>query len=414
MAFALDNTIEYWNLRFRSGPAGKFLLWWAGELKQILPVSWQQRLQRATRRVTFVAGADSLTVGVDENHLVRVLETVAIEADATLQGRQIRGLLERNDLLEVPRFLLLDASRVLRKKLVLPRAAEANLRQVLSFEMDRQTPFRAAEVYYDWKMLESEHDGGHVHLELFVTPRRAVEASAEMLNARGLALSGIDVLDQGEPLGLNLLPLENRLRVVNPKTRLNYGLAAVALVLLVVVMAQSLNLRVERVELLEEAIAEVQDEARLVQRLRQQVMETSEAASFLTVRRSNSPMAIELLAGITRMLPDDTYLDRLLISEDSVLLQGKSRNAQQLIEVVNKSPMFRNAAFRGSTRLDSATGLEVFEVNADIVAASATSGSTSGSTTGSAAGSTAGAATRTVGATRAAGTRVRGAAGGGT
>ena len=38
----------------------------------------------------------------------------------------------------------------------------------------------------------------------------------------------------------------------------------------------------------------------------------------------------------------------------------------QLIELVNGSGLLDNAAFRGSTRLDARTGLEIFEVNAEI------------------------------------------------
>lgn len=366
MASAFNTTIDYWSARFRSGPAGRFLCWWAAELKQMLPDAWQQRLQRAMRRVTIVVDTGSLNIGIEENHLIRPLETVAVAQDAPLQGRQMRGLLEREDVQQVPRFLLLDSSQVLRKSLQLPQAAESNLRQVLGFEMDRQTPFRAADVYYDSKMLPGERGSGQIHLDLIVIPRQAVDPVIALLAARGLALSGIDVLGPAATLGVNLLPQENRWRVVNPKTRLNYGLAAAALVLLLLVMAESLNLRVDRIARLEHAIEQVQDEARLVQRIREQVMETGEAASFLTVWRARSPMAIEVLADVTRLLPDDTYLDRLLINAGSVLLQGKSRNAQQLIELVNKSDMFGNAAFRGSTRLDAATGLEVFEVNAEI------------------------------------------------
>ena len=372
MALAFNTTIHYWSSRFRSGPVGQFLRWWVGELRQMLPAAWQQRLQRALRRVTITMDPGSLRFGVEENHAIRTLEDVAVEPDVAAQGRQIRALLERNELQPVPRFLLLDERQVLCKKLQLPAATEANLRQVLGFEMDRQTPFRAADVYYDWKMLPSDRDSGQIHLELIVTPRRAVDSAIELLTARGLALSGIDVLGEGTTLGVNLLPQEHRWRVVNPKTRLNVGLAAAVLVLLMLVMAESLKLRADRVERLESAIAEVQDEARLVQRLREQVMESGEAASFLTVRRAGSPMAIEVLADVTRLLPDDTFLDRLVISEASVLLQGKSSNAQQLIELVNKSDMFENAAFRGSTRLDAASGLEIFEVNADISARSET------------------------------------------
>ena len=48
-------------------------------------------------------------------------------------------------------------------------------------------------------------------------------------------------------------------------------------------------------------------------------------------------------------------------------MQGKSQNAQQLIERVNESELLDAAAFRGSTRLDARSGLEIFEVNAQIV-----------------------------------------------
>jgi general secretion pathway protein L len=366
MALAFNNTIQYWRTRFRHGPVGEFLRWWLGELRQILPPAWRQRLQLATRRVTLELEPDWLRLGVEEGGVIRPLEELRAGQDAAMQKQQIRSLLERHELHEMPRFLLLDASRVLRKELKLPAAAESNLRQVLGFEMDRQTPFRANDVYFDWRILHGSKETGELQLELFVTPRGIVDSICEQLAARGVAPSGVEIVESGQTLGVNLLPPDKRLAVINPRTRLNYSLAAAALVLLVAVMVQSVNLRAGTVAELETAIAEVQDEARRVQRLREQVKETSDAASFLTRRRAQTPMAIEVLADVTRTLPDDTYLDRLVIGQDSVLMQGKSRNAQQLIEIVNKSELFQDAAFRGSTRLDASTNLEIFEVGASV------------------------------------------------
>lgn len=371
MALALNNTIQYWRARVQHGPVGQFFRWWLGELRELLPLSWQEKLQLSTRRVTVSLEQDRILLGVEEAGKIRPLgeygggEYGAGE-DAGLQQQQIRALLERNELVDMPRFLLLEAGRVLRKELKLPAAAESNLRQVLTFEMDRQTPFRASDVYFDWRVLRGSKDTGEVYVELIVTPRRLVDEAIEKLAARGLTPSGVDVAEDGQTLGVNLLPPERRSAVTNPRTRLNYALGAAALVLLVAVMAQSLNLRSGRVAELEAAIAEVQDEARRVQRLREQVEETSEAASFLTRRRAESPMAIEVLAEATRTLPDDTFLDRLVIGEDTVLMQGKSRNAQRLIEIVNESGMFGEASFRGSTRLDASTGLEIFEIGAAV------------------------------------------------
>jgi general secretion pathway protein L len=366
MAIALNNKIQYWSGRLRNGQVGSFFSWWFGELAQILPATWRERMQHALRRVTLIVNAGQLKLGIEENRSASWLESFSLDQEAALQKQGIRSLLEKHDIQETPRFLLLDAGKILHKPLTLPAATEPNLQQVLAFEMDRQTPFRAADVYFTWQLLGADKDNAQIKIDLFVVQRKPVDATLELLAARGLAVSGVDVIDRDKTLGINLLPAEKRFRMINPKSRLNYSLAAAALVLVIVLMMQSVNLRAHRVESLETGIADVQDEARRVQRLREQVTETSEAASFLTRKRSASPMAIELLAEITRTLPDDTYLDRLVISQEGVLMQGKSSNAQHLIETVNSSGLFDNAAFRGSTRLDSASGLEIFEINATI------------------------------------------------
>jgi len=343
-----------------------FFNWWLGELKQAMPASWQAALGHATRRVTLMLDGETLIVGVDENRLNRRLDGFSIAQDAPLQRQQIGDLLEQSDLGEAPRFLLLEQRLVLCKELKLPQAAEPNLKQVLAFEMDRQTPFKASSVYYDWDVLDRDSATGQLRLQLFVVPRREVEPAIDSLAARGLLLAGIDVLDKGRTRGLNLLPAEHRTRTVNRRARVNLALGLACVALLVVMMTESLYLRAHQVSELEQAIADVQGEARKVMNIRSQIEDTGEAAGFLATRRAASPLAIELLADVTRILPDDTYLDRLVIGSDSVQMQGKSRNAQQLIEGVNESELLKAAAFRGSTRLDARTGLEIFEVNATV------------------------------------------------
>lgn len=367
MQQGLQQKLQQYRGRLQSGPAGKFASWWLGELKLAMPSSWQQKLQHAMRRVTLALDGDTLTIGVDENRELSVLERLPMSRDVSLQHQEVDDLLEQNELLEAPRFMLLDRESALIKELKLPLAAEANLAQVLSFEMDRQTPFKASSVLYDWKVLERDGASGQLRLQLYVVPRRAAERVMGALTDRGFDLAGIDVRDGDRTLGLNLLPPEQRHRTINSKARLNLALAGVSVLLLVVVMAQSLYLRGHQVRELEAAIAEVQDEARQVAQIRKQIEDASAAAGFLASRRAESPLAIEVLADVTRLLPDDTFLDRLVIGSNKVQMQGKSQNAQQLIELVNESELLDAAAFRGSTRLDARSGLEIFEVNAEVV-----------------------------------------------
>ena len=46
--------------------------------------------------------------------------------------------------------LCLEPKKYLFKKVTLPIETEENLREVLAFEMDRQTPFNVDQVYYDY------------------------------------------------------------------------------------------------------------------------------------------------------------------------------------------------------------------------------------------------------------------------
>jgi general secretion pathway protein L len=355
----------------KAGPAGKFFRWWIEELRHAMPETWKRKLQQALRRVTLVVDGETLVVGVDDNRSLRTLEVFSIAEDATLQKKQVESLLFRNDLQEAPRFMLLKLGDVLNRELKLPLAAVSNMAQVLSFEMDRQTPFRASDVFFDWKVLERVVDSGQIRLELFVAPRPDVNQAVNAVTSRGFQLAGVDVFDGDRTLGVNLLPVERRVRRRNPKTRLNLALGAFSVILLALIMAQSLYLRAHQVAALEEAIAGVQSEARVVMQIKSQIAETSEAAGFLARSRSAVPLAIDVLADVTRILPDNTYLDRLVITNSNVQMQGKSQNAQQLIELVNGSPLLDDAAFRGSTRLDARSGLEIFEVNAEVAKAGA-------------------------------------------
>jgi general secretion pathway protein L len=367
MATAFEQKLQQLRGRLRNGPVGAFVTWWLNELKLAMPASWQQKLQHAMRRVTLSLDGEILTVSVDENRGLSVLENLPLSRDTGLQRQEVDDLLERSELLEAPKFMLLDKEFALIKELKLPLAAESNLAQVLSFEMDRQTPFKASGVYFDWQVLERNGTSGQLHVKLFVVPRQAADRVMRVLTDRGYALAGVDVRDGDRTLGLNLLPAELRNRTINSKARLNLALGGACALLLAAVMAQSLYLRKHQVEELEAAIADVQGEARQVAQIRKQIEDASAAAGFLASRRAGSPLAIELLADVTRLLPDDTYLDRLVIGASNVQMQGKSQNAQQLIEKVNESEMLDAAAFRGSTRLDARSGLEIFEVNARIV-----------------------------------------------
>lgn len=366
MALSLDTKLQEWRVRVQASPVNAYWRWWLSEMKAVMPDAWRAKLQHALRRVTLEVNEESVVVGVEENNEIERHETFSLTRDVDLQKQEIRDLLAEKELLEAHRVLLLDGAGVLRKEVRLPIAAESNLHQVLRFEMDRQTPFRAEDVYFDWKVLGHDKEAGQVRVDLAVVPRTEIDSTSEVLAKRGLGISGVDVLHDSQPLGLNLLPSDRRAKIVNRKTRLNQMLAAGSVALIALFMVLSLYLRAHQVAEYEEAIESVRSEALRVQRIRDQINDTMESAGFLAQRRNATPLAVDVLADVTNTLPDDTYLDRLVVGGNTVQMQGKSQNAQQLIQLVNASPMMDAAGFRGSTRIDARTNLEIFEINANV------------------------------------------------
>jgi general secretion pathway protein L len=146
---------------------------------------------------------------------------------------------------------------------------------------------------------------------------------------------------------------------------MNWAMAGTTLILLVFVMAESLWLRGNQMDALEQAIEDVRAEAMAVQQIRKQIDDASEAAGFLQTRQLENGYKVEVLRELTRILPDNTYLDRVSMHSGTTQMQGKSDNAQSLIELVNNSAFFENASFRGPTRLDSRSGKEIFDLTAN-------------------------------------------------
>ena len=367
MAIAFNNTIQNIRFRFVNGPAGQFFQWWGQELSERMPAQFRARMQYARRRLLMQVGDGEIALSIEDAEAIQSLDSFSTVQDPQLQQQRVRELLQQHELTEVSRDLLLSEADVLRTEVVMPLAAEANLGQALAYEMDRHTPFSAEEVFYCWKILNRDRDAGQLHFELFVTPREPVEVQLELLKRLGLKPTGVDVAGPNGLLGINLLPQALRHRIVNKQVRLNWVIAATTVILLVFVMAQSLWLREHQVEVISEAIDGVRAKALAVQQIRKQIDDASEAAGFMQSHKIQNGYKVEVLAELTRILPADTFLDRLSLHAETTQMQGKSDNAQGLIELINDSPYFENASFRGPTRLDNRSRKEIFDLSANNI-----------------------------------------------
>src|SRR5512145_3351693 len=77
-----------------------------------------------------------------------------------------------------PKVLIALAGRsVLRKRLTLPAALEDELRTALGYDLDRHTPFKPDELYFDAVVVDRDHARGQISVDLAAARRAQVDTA---------------------------------------------------------------------------------------------------------------------------------------------------------------------------------------------------------------------------------------------
>ncbi|HEY0197486.1 MAG TPA: PilN domain-containing protein [Rhodanobacter sp.] len=355
---------------WRSSPLPAFFGWWGGELRGMLPVRWRgwftggadwYLLQRAGSQWTLHrAGHDEVLARWTDGDEVSAFDGNAGQA-------VLHAVLKKVDREDLRLALLLPFETVLRRTLALPAAARDNLQQVMAFEMDRQTPFTLAQVYYAVRDLTTPVGDGRVHAELIAVTRSTLDPLLAQVRALGVSIDAVDLALGHDRLGINLLPPEQTPRRVRPRRRMNLILAGCGVLLLVLVLNQWLHNRQVVLDQMQSEVDGMRNEAQQVASLRQRLQDNAGAAGFLAQRKKNTVSMLSVLQDATARLPDTTWLERFNIDASGQIgMQGQSQQAAKLLDALKDSTLITQASFQGSIQPDPSTGKERFYLIAQL------------------------------------------------
>ncbi|MFC4765600.1 PilN domain-containing protein [Dyella koreensis] len=365
MTSSLRPQLERVRRAWRASPLPRFFAWWGGELAFLVP---------ARSRVLFGGGAawHLLERAGDDWRLRRtgshdMLAQWPDSLDAASQQVALADGLRGVDREDLRLALCLPASAVLRRLLMLPAAARDTLQQVGAFEMDRQTPFRAEQVRYDIRELDTPAPAGRLAAELVAVPRTTLDPLLARLGQVGIAVDAVDLGVDGGRLGVNLLPAELAPRRSHPRQRLNLALTAACVLLLALVLGQWLHNRESALAQMQTQVETMRAEAQEVGGLRQQLQDNAGAAGFLAARKKSTVSALAVLQDITQRLPITAWLERLTIDNaGQVGFQGQSPQAARLVDALKDSTVISNPNFQGTIQADPSTGKERFYMVAQM------------------------------------------------
>ena len=345
-----------------------FLAWWGAGLASWLPLRWQRLLSASADRLLLQVEGDGIRLrrqGADALQDLATIPLPSVNADPLAKVLAQRAA-------ELPRWLLLPASSGLRRSLQLPAAARERLREVLGFEIERQTPFAASDVLYDGRVLQVRDDG-QLQVELVVVPRARFDAAYDALAGLSASLAGVDLVDaEGRPLGVNLLPLVQRHAPANPWRWWNLFFAMVFLLASGFGLAQLLANRRAAADQLQADVATRSEQARSVGQKRQRVVDAVEGGAYLQDQRNARPSAVEVMDELARRLPDGTYLEKVSIEGGQLTVVGLSNQAAALVGKLEGARQWHAPALSGALQPDARTRSDRFTLVAQLDDASAT------------------------------------------
>ena len=339
----------------------EFLEWWVRQLASLVP----ERLRRTESRQ-----ADALVVGTDASGTHAELSTrragrvaslgrYALDAAGTTQA--VAALGRRGIRLEGA-VLALPASMLLERDVALPLAAERDPEQVLQFDMDRLTPFEAAEVFWTWTVRTRDRARARLHLRVSLVPQAAVRPLLDALARLGVSPA---TLEFALPDGVRRIALSHRRADRGAQLRLAMVSALCALLLAGLVVTpfagQSLAARAQN-----RRIAALAPDVAAAEALRARITREAAGRDVLSAERARVGDALAALAAATAVLPDDTYLTDLTLRQRRMVMNGRSAAAARLIGLLSAAPGLREPAFLAPVTRSDTGHADLFSIRAEL------------------------------------------------
>jgi general secretion pathway protein L len=356
-----------------SAPLERLFRWWIGELAALVPARLRERLAATGNTLVVFLGADDAKLCLQTRQETKVLGRIDLRADREPQ-QALTAILRRHGLARdvaagrASACLRLPADRALRTAIELPLAADGNLDEVVSFELDRHTPFRSERAAFSYRILERDVAGQRLRLALTVVPRPVIDEALGLAARLRLEVDRIDVADGSGAAGSGNL-LRSRTPISGTRSydrTLVRVLSATALVLALIALYLPVYKEQRTAAALEQKFEAVKKSAAMAAALQKEIDALRKDDLFLVDRKRNRPTVSNLLAETTRILPDNAWLSEWQLASGEMQITGYAGSASSLIELLEKSRTFHNTTFQSPVVQDSRTGRERFHISTQV------------------------------------------------
>lgn len=353
---------------YKQALASRFVRWWLGELAAIVPAALRPA-GLATESLTVVR-FDRSNAFFRRFEAGRLLDAGSVQVRNGDGMPQPKAFLDALDAVQPGKrdvVLVLPPDQVLQKSLTLPLATEENLRQVLEFQVEELTPFTLPQIYFAHRITARSFERGQLSVDFIATPKDAADSALQLLNNWGASVRAVvteSMLSTGKLD--SLLPADQ----VKPPSFLRQGLnpwiTGLVLLLLLATLALPLAIKREAVVQMLPWVNRGKVAAETADSLRRSLETKVDDYNYLLEKRQAIAPVTVALEELTRVLPDDTYVQQLDIKGKELLIQGETASSVRLIGLFEKSSLFRDPGFRSSLTKGQAANTERYQLAVQV------------------------------------------------
>jgi general secretion pathway protein L len=355
--------------------------WWLQQFLAIFPQRIAEWLTDSGAKSLLLSGDGEAVLLQVRNERRRALATTRINGadyapeviDAFLRaqrlGRAMRlGRATRLGRADVSMGVQLPESRVFARKLLLPAETERSLDRVLVQDLLAKTPFRLEDIYHDHIIRRS---GDRLQIWQWVVRRQFVDEAIEELGLQSGELAFVETDRQGN----GPRPRIRLKRAQSEQNRHVQWALAVLTVSAFLLAGLAVGLKYHKQQQTLDTLAGELSVARAkAQRISAALNKLeAERAGLLRLRANKqAPNLLDAWEEISRVLPTNSWLTELRISdlpgsgEEQLVVTGFSPAAASLVGVIDRSPLFRDAALTAQISVDPTEGKERFAIQAKL------------------------------------------------
>ncbi len=327
---------------------GRFFTWWVRELGELLPSSWHRRRVDLLIDLTGKAHESRgrrprvVSLSLDPSEPAAAMAAAAAEAAAERGRVQVR----------------LPAAVSFRRIASLPSVAESTLHEVLGYEMNRLTPFRADDVVHVGEVVARNPDRGTIAVRLSLVERRLIEDLRAARPGCEIVIAGdAETPDTTLPLAGRAPASPGRIDAL-----LGFGVAALAAAVLVYPYLRGAAVESDLAQRAEAARQGAERSAALQRDIAAIVAARNQVAQLV----AGTPPLVALLEEIALRLPDDSWLTAVDLDQEVLSVTGNSRSAASLLRAFGASPLFADPHFNSAIVQNPQTGDESFALSVQV------------------------------------------------